>query len=131
MFSARLEAMAPLQHRFLGQPDFARQLGTGLPLQHPPDDQDHMLRDQLAAREDRATIEVIDALAAVTARDGQPTAGVDAKQACFPRWCVAVRAPQPGGMKMVLQPGNTLVIIEEVNDRKIHTRDCTNSALLV
>ena len=62
--------MAPLQHRFLGQPDFARELGRGLALQHAADDQDHMLRDQLAAREDRATIEVIDALAVVTAIDG-------------------------------------------------------------
>ena len=68
---------------------------------------------------------------AVTAIDGQATAGVDAKQARFPTRGVAVRAPEPAGMKMLLQPGNTLVVVEEVNDRKIHTRDCTYFALLV
>ena len=123
--------MAPLQHRFLGQPDFPRQLGCRLPLQHAPDDEDDMLRHQLAAREHGATIEVIDPLAAVTAVDRQPAASVHTEEACFLVGRMAVGAPEPRGMKMVLQPGNTLVVIEEVNDRKIHARNSTNFALLV
>ncbi len=131
MFCASLEAMAPLQHRFLGQANFARKLCAGLPLQHPTDDQDDMFRHELTAREHSATVEVIDPLAAVTAIDGQATAAVDAEQARFIARCGAVGAAQSGGMKMLLQPGNTLVVIEEVNDGKIHARDSTNFALLV
>ena len=131
LLRAGLQAVAPLQHRFLGQPDFAGQVSTGLPLQHPADDQDHMLGNQLAAGEDRATLEVIDALAAVTAVDRQPAASVHPEEARFLVGRMAVGAPEPRGMKMVLQPGNTLVVIEEVNDRKIHARNSTNFALLV
>jgi hypothetical protein len=94
--------MAPLQHCFLGQPDFPRQLRAGLPLQHPAHEQDDMLRGQLAAREDRATVEVIDPLAAATAIDGQPTPDIDPDQARFRLRGGAVRALQPSGMKMLL-----------------------------
>src|SRR3712207_1813100 len=101
--------MGPLQKRFFGQADFARQLRGRLPLQHPPDDQYHMFRHQLAAREHRATVEVIDPLAEVKEIDGQGTAVIDAEEACFPTRRLAVRAPQTGGMKMLLQPPTTRV----------------------
>lgn len=94
--------MAPLQHGFLSQPDFPRQLRAGLPLQHATHEQDDMLRDQLATREDRTTVEVIDPLAAATAVDGQSTTGMYPKPACFRLRGGAVRALQPSGMKMLL-----------------------------
>ena len=73
----------------------------------------------------------IDPLAAATAVDRHPAAGVHTEEARFIAGRLTVGAPEPARMKMVLQPGNTLVVIEEVNDGKIHTRDCTNVALLV
>ncbi len=123
--------MAPFQHRFLGHADFACQLRGGLPLQDPAHEQDDMLGHELAACEHGATVEGIDPLAAATAVDRQPTAGIDAEQARLLVGRVAVGAAQPAGMKMLLQPRDTLVVIEEVNDGKIHARDCTDFALLV
>ena len=111
-----MQALAPFQYRLLGQADFARRLRAGLPLQHPAHNQDDMLRHELAAREDRATVEVIDPLAAATAVDRQPTAGIDAEQARVLAGRGAVGAAPPSGMKLLLQPRDTLVIIEEVND---------------
>ena len=79
-----------------------------------------MLRHELAAREHGRTVKVIDPLTAAAAVDWQPTASIDAEQARVLAGCLTVGTAQPTGMKMLLQPGDTLVIIEEVDDWKIH-----------
>ncbi len=86
---------------------------------------------QLAPSEDGATLEGIAALAVVAAPDGQATAPVDAKEAGSGARCLAVGTRLPGRMEVLLQPGDALVIIEEVNNRKVHTLDRTMFALLV
>ena len=100
-------------------------------MQHPAHDQDDVLRHELAACEHGATVEVIDPLAAATAVDRQSTASIEAEPARVLVGRIAVGAAQTSGMKMLLQPRDTLVVIEEVNDGKVHVCDCTNSALLV
>ena len=92
-----LQTMAPFQHRFLGHADFACQLRGGLPLQDPAHEQDDMLGHELAACEHGATVEGIDPLAAATAVDRQPTAGIDAEQARVLEGRVAVGQHSPVG----------------------------------
>ncbi|MDQ5852915.1 MAG: hypothetical protein M3380_12785, partial [Chloroflexota bacterium] len=122
--------MAPRQERFLRQARFAGELCARLPLQHPAQQQDHMHGGELAPREDRATVEVIDALTLVTAPDGQATATIDTKEAGIGARCMAVRTLLPGRMEVPLQPGDALVIIEQADDRKVHGGDLTRFALL-
>ena len=104
--------MAPLQHRFLGQAKVAGELGTGLPLQHPTQEEHDMGRHKLAPREDRAAVEVIDALALVTAPDRQAAPSIHAKEARLGARCAAVGTLQSKRMEMLLQPGDALVVIE-------------------
>lgn len=113
--------MAPLQHRFLGQADFAGQLRARLPLQHAAHEQYHVDGGKVAPGEDSATIEVIDALAVVTAPDGQAAPTIDAKEAGGGARRVAVGTLQPVRMEVLLQPGDALRIIEEVDNGKVHT----------
>ncbi len=131
LLGTRLQAVAPLQHGFLGQANFPRQLRAGLPLQHAAHEQHDVHWSQLTAREDGAAVEVIDALAVVTAPDGQATPTINAKEAGVGARRLAVRARLATGMKMLLQPGDALVVIEEVYDRKVHAVDRTRFALLV
>ena len=131
LLGARLQALAPLQHRFLRQADSAGQLRARLPLQHPAQEQQHMHGGKLALCEDGAAVEVIHALALVTTPDRQATTTIDAKEAGIGARCVAMRALLPSGMEVVLQPCNALLIIKEVYDRKVHVVDLTKFALFV
>ena len=123
--------MAPLQHRFLGQAKFAGELCAGLPLQHSTQEEHDMGRDKLAPREDRAAVDVINALALVTAPHGQAAPTIDAKEARLRARCAAVGTLQPARMEMLLQPSDALVVIEKVDDWKVHVADLTSFALLV
>jgi hypothetical protein len=106
-------------------------LRTGLPLQYSPQEQHHMHGGELAPGEDGTAIEIIDALALVTAPDGQATATVDTKEASIRARCMAMRTPLPGRMEVLLQPGDALVIIQKVYNWKVHVVDLTSCALLV
>jgi hypothetical protein len=119
MLRVGVQAMAPLQHRFLRQPNFPRQLGARLSLEHPAQDQHDMHRCKLTAREDGATIKMIHALTPLTAVDRQATPAICAKEAGFGVCRLAVRALEPSGMEVLFQPSTPLIIIEEVYDRKI------------
>ncbi len=90
-----------------------------------------MHRGKLAPREDGAAVEVIDALTLVTAPDGQAAATVDTKETSIGARGMAVRTLLPNRMEVLLQPGDALVIIEKVYDRKVHGVDLTRFALLV
>ena len=86
---------------------------------------------ELAPCEGSTTVEIIDALTSVTAPDGQATATIDTKEAGVGARRLAVRAQLTDGMEMLLQPGDALVVIKEVDNRKVHTLDLTSFALLV
>ncbi len=90
-----------------------------------------MGRHKLAPGEDRAAVEVINALALVTAPDGQATPSINTKEARLCARCAAVGTLQPTRMEMLLQPGDALVVIEKVYDREVHVGDLTSFALLV
>src|SRR3712207_5521531 len=105
--------MAPLQYCFLGESNLARELRARLSLQHATQDQHDMHRGQVAGSEHSPTIQIIDALTALTAPDGQATPTLDAKEARRVVARLAVRARQPSGMKVLHQPGRALLIIEK------------------
>ncbi len=102
--------MAPLQHRFLGQADFARQVRAGLALQHATHEQDHVDGGKLAPGEAGPAIEVVNPLTPVTAPDGQAAPTIDAKEAGVGARRVAVRALLAGGMEVLLQPRDALLV---------------------
>ncbi len=123
--------MPPLQHRFLRQPDFARQLRTWLALQHPTQDQHDMHGGEVATTEDGATVQVINALTPLAAVDGQATPAIYAEEASFVVRCMAVGTLQSCWVEVLLHPGDTLVFIKKVNNRKVHAAQFTSFALFV
>jgi hypothetical protein len=86
---------------------------------------------EVAPSKDGIAVEVVNALTVKAPVDGQTTATIDAKEAGSSARCVPVRALVAGGMEMLLQPRDALLVIEEVYDRKIHGMDLTRYALLV
>ncbi len=86
---------------------------------------------ELTPREDGAAVEVINPLTLVTAPHGQPAPTIHAKEAGVGAGCKAVWALLTSGMEMLLQPGDALLVIKEVYDRKVHAVDLTSFALLV
>ena len=99
----------------------ARQVRARLALQHATHEQDHVDGGKLAPGEDGPAIQVVNPLTPVTAPDGQAAPTIDAKEAGVGARRVAVGALQPVWMEVLLQPDDALLIIEEVDNWKVHT----------
>jgi hypothetical protein len=111
-FGLGKQAMAPFQDRFLGQVQFAGQVGACLTLEHATQQQDELGGQQLTALEDRPAVERVDALALSAAINRQSTAAIGTKDPRVDQAGLTMRTAKAVWMEVLLDPRNTGVGIE-------------------
>jgi hypothetical protein len=111
-FGLQLEAMPPFQDRFLGQFEFAGQLGARLTLKYAAQEQYDLSGQQVTALKECATVERVDALAHATTIHRQATAAIDAKVARLRAWCLTMWTGEAVRMEMLFEPRHTGVGIK-------------------
>src|SRR3990172_9957180 len=123
--------MPPFPHRFRRQADFTGDLLAGLALQHPLQQQHHILWRQLAVGKQGAAVEVVNPIAAQAAIDRQSASAIYAEEARFVTSRLAVRTLHSLRVEVLFNPSGTRICIEEVYDWKVHADDDSAFALLL